>query len=303
MAELSEAEGEFELADRPSEGPRPRTYVMSALGSLGTIGSSLVDGRPFDTRDDQHGLPTAIVSAAFAARYFPGRSAVGAQITMTGLGESMPRTVVGVTGDILLGNPLSRDRSRIAVYLPLRQTQATRALVLFRHRGNDAEGRSAFLQTVVAMDPELAVGTVTSFDEVLAKSTLMATSTAKLFGACFAFALLLAVSGAYGLMARAIGRQTRDIGVRRALGATDRTILVMLLGQGGRQLGVGALVALPFTLLVGWGFSRYFPIELGLAVLTAVLVSLTITAVVLAATWGPTRRAIAVEPREALWQE
>jgi ABC-type antimicrobial peptide transport system permease subunit len=104
-------------------------------------------------------------------------------------------------------------------------------------------------------------------------------------------------------MARAIGRQTRDIGVRRALGATDRNILWMLLGQGGRQLGVGALAALPFTLLVGWGFSRYFPIALVIPVTTAVLVSLSITAVVLAATWLPTRRAIAVEPRDALWRE
>jgi len=91
--------------------------------------------------------------------------------------------------------------------------------------------------------------------------------------------------------------------VRRALGATDRNILWLLLGQGGRQLGVGALAALPFTLLVGWGFSRYFPVALGLSVGTSILVSATITAVVLAATWLPTRRAIAIEPRDALWRE
>jgi ABC-type antimicrobial peptide transport system permease subunit len=131
----------------------------------------------------------------------------------------------------------------------------------------------------------------------------MARSVAVLFGGAFGFALLLAVSGTYGLMARSIGRRTREIGVRRALGATDRIILVMLLSQGGRQLGVGALVALPLTLLVGWGFSRYFPVALSLAIATAVLVSVVVTGVVLLATWIPTRRAVAVEPREALWGE
>ncbi len=303
LADLADDDGEFDLTGRPADGQRPHTYVMSALGPLSVMGSNLIDGRSFDTRDSESGPPTAMVSAAFAARYFAGRSPLGAQILMTGLGETEPRTVVGITGDVLLGNPLSRDRSAVAVYLPLRQTKSSYAIAFFRHRGSEADGRSAFIETVHGMDRQLEVGSVSSFDDMLGKSTLMARSTTKLFAGCFGFALLLAVSGAYGLMARAIGRQTRDIGVRRALGATDRSILFMLLGQGGRQLGVGALVALPFTLLVGWSFSQYFPIGLALSVATAVLVSLSITAVVLAATWLPTRRAIAIEPRDALWRE
>ncbi len=139
--------------------------------------------------------------------------------------------------------------------------------------------------------------------DILAKATVMARSVAWLFGGAFGFALLLAVTGIYGLMARSIGRRTREIGVRRALGATDRTILVMLLGEGGRQLGVGALVALPLMLVVGWGFSRFFLVTLPLAVGAALAVSTTIGAIVLAATLLPTRRAIAVPPRDALWRE
>lgn len=303
LAELGDEAGEFELDGRPAEGVPPRTYVLAALGPLNTLGSVLREGRYFDSRDDGAGARTAIVSQAFAARYWPGRSPLGARLRLTGLGETEARTVVGVTGDVLLGNPLSRDRSPIAAYIPLGQSESQGAAVLFRHRGSPGAGQAAFHQTVSALDPLIAPGTVASFDEVLAKTTLIARSTATLFGACFGFALLLAVSGAYGLMARSIGRQTREIGVRRALGATDRTILLMLLLQGGRQLGVGAAVALPFTLLVGWGFSRFFPISLALSAGTAVLVSAAITAVVLAATWLPTRRAIAIEPRDALWRE
>jgi ABC-type antimicrobial peptide transport system permease subunit len=131
----------------------------------------------------------------------------------------------------------------------------------------------------------------------------MARSVAKLFSLCFGFALLLAVSGTYGLMARAIAQRTREIGIRRALGATDGSIVHLLLSQGGRQLGVGAIVALPLMLVVGIGFARYFPVGVAVPVVTGVAVAATIVGVVLAATYLPTRRVLSVPPREALGSE
>ena len=104
-------------------------------------------------------------------------------------------------------------------------------------------------------------------------------------------------------MARSIGRRTREIGVRRALGATDRRSSRMLVGQGRRQLGVGVVIALPLTLAVGWGFSHYFPIEFAVSAATATAVWLAVTAIVLVATWLPTRKAVGVELRDALWRE
>jgi predicted permease len=304
QAELTADGGAFEIGDRPADGLAARAYVQAILGPLSPMGIGLHEGRFFDSRDNEAAAGTAIVSQALAQRYWPGRSPVGARIRLTGLGETGEwRTVVGVVGDVLLGNPLSRNRSPIAIYIPLRQADSRGAAVVFRHRGGVPAGQAAFHQVLGAIDPLVVPGTVSSFDEVLAKTTLIARSVASLFGASFAFALLLAVSGIYGLMARSIGRRTREIGVRRALGATDRTVLLMLLGQGGRQLGVGALIALPPALLVGWGFSRYFPIAPGLSVGMALLVSTVITAIVLGATWLPARRAVAVEPRDALWRE
>jgi ABC-type antimicrobial peptide transport system permease subunit len=158
-------------------------------------------------------------------------------------------------------------------------------------------------QTVASLDPLVVPSPVQTFAEILEKSALVARSVAKLFALCFGFALVLAVSGTYGLMARAIGRRTREIGIRRALGATDAAVARALLGQGGRQLGVGAVVALPALLAVGVGFAHFFPIGVGLTVATGVLVTATIVAVVLAATYVPTRRALAVAPRDALWRE
>jgi ABC-type antimicrobial peptide transport system permease subunit len=104
-------------------------------------------------------------------------------------------------------------------------------------------------------------------------------------------------------MAQSIGGRTREIGVRRALGATDAGIVRLLLSQGGRQLGIGAVIALPLLVAIGVGFSKFFPIATGLAVMTGVLVAGTIVSVVLAATYLPTRRALRVSPRQALWGE
>jgi ABC-type lipoprotein release transport system permease subunit len=63
------------------------------------------------------------------------------------------------------------------------------------------------------------------------------------------------------------------------------------------------VVALPLTLLIAWGFSSFFPIALAVSLGTALLVSVAITTVVLAATWIPTRRAVALAPRDALWRD
>ncbi len=304
LAAITDEHGELELRGRPADGPRPRSFVQAVLGPLTPLGIALREGRFFDSRDNERSAGTVIVSQALAERYWHGRSPIGAQLRLAGLGDTAGwRTVVGVVGNVLLGNPLGRERSPIAAYIPLRQSGLQGSTVVFRYRGSLAAGQGALHQTLRALDPLIVPSTVTSFEETLAKTTLIAKSVATLFGGSFAFALLLALTGTYGLMARAIGRRTREIGVRRALGATDHTILLLLLGQGGRQLGVGALIALPPGLLVGWGFSRFFPIELTVSVGTALAVSAAVTALVIAATWLPTRRAIAIEPREALWRE
>jgi predicted permease len=304
LGQITDASGEFEPDRTPAGTSRPRAWVQGMLGSLTTLGIGVEEGRGFDSRDAARGEPVAIVSRAMAERYWPGTSPIGRQITLPGLGEAgRPRTIVGVVKDLLLGNPLGRDRSPLAVYLPLEQHDAEWASVIFRYRGSEAAARAAFHEAAVAVDSRVVPGTVSSYQEILEKSTAIARSVSTLFGGAFGFALLLAVSGTYGLMARAIGRRTREIGVRRALGATDWTILAMLMGQGARQLGIGALFALPFTLLAGLGFAHFFPISAALALSTAVLVALAVSGIVLLATLVPTRRAVGIEPRDALWRE
>jgi len=307
MAELNAPDGgdklELDRAAVASPGATPRAFVRAALGPLESLGSSVRDGRGLDGRDSEAGARTAIVSQAFAARYWPRTSPIGKEIRLAGLGETEWRTVVGVAADVPLGNPLSRDRSPLAVYVPLAQRDVAAASLVFRHRGNATAAVAAVHRALAAEDPAYLPPHVASYDEILDTTSLMARSVSKLFALCFGFALLLAVSGTYGLMAQAIGGRTREIGVRRALGATDAGIVRLLLGQGGRQLGVGAVIALPLLGVTGVGFSKFVPIATALAVTTGVLVAATIVGVVLAATYLPTRRALRVSPRQALWGE
>ena len=75
------------------------------------------------------------------------------------------------------------------------------------------------------------------------------------------------------------------------------------LGQLGFKVGVGALIALPMLLAIGWVFSLVFPVSFYVSIAVALAVSGLIALLVLGATWVPSRRAIAIAPRDALWHE
>ncbi|MGE0441646.1 MAG: ABC transporter permease [Gemmatimonadales bacterium] len=306
LAAISGDEARLEVAGRPAApGEEPRAYVAAVSGSLATLGVSMTEGRALGAGDDSRAAPVAMVSRALAVRLWPAGEAVGRELRLVGLeGASAPwRTVVGVVADVPFGNPFSRNRSALAAYLPLEQTEARGSELLVKHRNPEAPAVAAVTEVVNRADPAIALPYPQTYREMLEKSALMTRATARMFGGCFLFALVLAVSGTYGLVARSIGRRTREIGIRRALGASDGLILRLLVWQGGRLLGLGAVVALPLTAAGAVAVSQFLPIESSVTLAAAVLVSAAIAGVVFAATWLPTRRAVRIEPRDALWRD
>ncbi|MGV3710715.1 MAG: ABC transporter permease [Gemmatimonas sp.] len=315
LGEIDQASGAFEIQSAGStENSGNRSFIQAIEGDAATVGITVRTGRLFDARDVSSASPVAVVSQSFANKYFPGASPIGKQVRFDVIDPdadpSVPvatekpwRTIVGVSSDVVLGDPLSPVRSAVAIFVPQQQVNPARVAILFRHRGDVNAAHAALYQAMRTHDPSMLPPSVSSYDEILEKSSLLTVSTAKLFAGCFVFALLLAVSGTYGLMARNIGQRTREIGVRRALGASDASVTRLLLGQGGRQLGIGVLVSLPLMLLVGILFSKVFPIGVATTALSAMLVGVSIIGVVLFATWVPTRRAVSIELRDALWNE
>ena len=104
-------------------------------------------------------------------------------------------------------------------------------------------------------------------------------------------------------MSASIGLRTREIGVRRALGASEATATRLLLTEGSRQLGVGTLIAVPVLLAIGVTASRLFPLGGALTTALGALVCAAIVAMILATTWLPTRRVLRVPLRDAIWKE
>ena len=305
LADIENENAAFDLEGAPPARAelRPRAYLQAALGPLETLGITQRSGRFFDDRDDLRGVPVAIVSSAFAARHFPGRSALGRRIRLTGLGATEWRTVVGVASDVLQGSPFSRRRSANAIYIPLAQSGPANTTLFLKHKGDAVAAQAAFYQSLLAVDSRITPPAISTYEEILSKSSLLASSTAKLFALCFGFALLLAVSGTYALMARAIGRRTREIGIRQALGATEHSVVRLLLGQGGRQLGKGVLIAAPVMVLVSVAFWHFLPVSLFESLGGGVLVAASIVSVILLATYVPTRRVLRIGAQAALGRD
>lgn len=304
LAERGGDEGKFALRLSRGSAALPTANILATLGAMSTLGIGVIDGRLLDESEDQTRSPVALISRSLAARLWRGQSPVGDQLRLAGVGDTLQwRTIVGVVSDFPYGNPLSRDRSTDAIYIPLQQAEVANTSVFVRYRESEVAGRQALHQVFGAIDPLLVPGYVARAEEVIQKSGLIASGMTKLFGSCFAFALLLAVAGTYGLMSRSIGLRTREIGVRRALGASDAMATRMLLTQGARQLGVGTLVAAPILAVMGAASTHFFPLSGVLATTTGILVSVAIITVVLVATWLPTRKVLRVTLRDALWRD
>ena len=304
LAKKGSGAARFAQRDARASAEPPVANVVATLGELSTVGVSLVQGRLFERTDDLTRPAVVLISRALAARYWPAASPVGQQIRLAAVNDTLQwRTIVGVVSDVPYGDLLSRDRSPDAIYVPLLQTREAGANVFVRYRTSEIAGRQALNQAFGAADPLLVPDGVYRASEVIAKSTLLAAGMTKLLGACFAFALLLAIAGTYGLMSRSIALRTREVGVRRAIGATDAVVTRLLLRQGARQVGVGTVLAAPLLAMAGATATYFLPLGGVLTALAGVAVSVAILLVVLGATWLPTRRVVAVPLRDALWRD
>jgi putative ABC transport system permease protein len=212
--------------------------------------------------------------------------------------------VIGVVGSVR-DNAL--DRSPDAeVYVPLAQRGSRAMTVVVRSASASVPPDALaepFRAAVWAVDPEQAISGVVSLDDLVSSSLAPARFLAGLLGTFSLLALVLAAVGVYGVMAYSVGRRTREIGVRMALGARPRDVLGMVLRQGavlaGIGLAAGLLVAYTMAESLGsllFGISPHDPT-------TFAGVALVLAASALAASALPARRAARVDPAVALEEE
>jgi len=261
------------------------------------IGLPILRGRGFTDADREGSPNVAVVTQTIANRFWPGEDPIGKQVRQAA--GSPVITVVGLVGDFHF-----REHRQATPMLirPYRQDFAQGNLVIRTQRAL-ATLLPAIRKAVQAVDPDAALVEARTMDEVIAPQLAQPRLNALLLSA-FAFAaVLLAAIGLYGIMASAVSHQTRELGVRLALGATPDRLRAMILRQAWTVAGAGALTgllgALAGSRLITSMLFEVTPTD-PLALLGACGLLL---AVALLAAYIPARRATRVDPMVALRYE
>ncbi|MCW8090249.1 FtsX-like permease family protein [Alteromonas sp. ASW11-130] len=284
------------------EKDKPKISVYGLIGSPEFMGPRLIQGRLFDLRDEESNQLVTVVSESFANKYWPNETALGKRIQISINDEPQWHNVVGVVSNISR-TPLEKPHQYDEVFVSGLQYAAADALVFFKYRTNGTNAENVFFDTLKSVDSQLDVTNVEDYaHEVGVVVKMTGTIRDTIIGSGI-FALLLAISGIYGLTSFAIAKKTHEIGVRRALGAKDSEIVKLFLKQGGWQVSIGLTIGIGFALLVFLAAGRFIALPSSAYIATVILVGVLLTTIILAAIIVPTKKATALEPSSALRYE
>src|SRR5579872_1611950 len=282
---------------RPKNAYHPAYYYVSS-GYFHTAGTRLLAGRDFGPQDNPKSSRVAIVNQTFARRILSAADAVGRHFR---LGSNDLVEVVGVVEDGKYET--LTETSKAAVFLPILQNYSSTVVFLARSSRPESVLAAEMRQAIERLDPHLAVYGVGGFRQMLGLVYLPMHAAAIALGAFGVLALMLSITGIYGLSAYTVSRRARDIGIRMALGARPAQVLRFVFGRIGTLVTAGALVGLAFGIAgarvlasIVYQASSQDPIVIATAVISISLVAL-------AAAFGPARRAIGVDPVQSLRHE
>ena len=289
----------------PMDKRTPETdYRGATPGYMEAMGTPLLEGRFFDAHDNEMGAPVAIVDQSLARLYWPNESALGKRVKVGGMDSKTPwMTIVGVVRHVHYGS--LEANSRVEMYWPFAQQPYPQSqLDLAVRTAGDPRSLAAMIQREVqALDPDQPLFHVRPMEEWMADSVARRRLALILLASFAGLALLLAAVGIYGTTSFSVAQQTRDIGVRRALGAQRGDVFRLVLREGVTTVAIGAAVgiagALAITRLIR---QALFQVSAADPVTYAAVLA-TLTLVALLAAWLPAWRATRVEPLEALRYE
>lgn len=291
---------------QPSDGwPRAQMAIVGPH-FLATYGVKLLQGRFFDARDVAGSRKVAVIDASMAARFWPHQNPLDRTLVLyPGKSYAQKLTVVGVIQTLQLADALERPRPSLLI--PLSQSAGASPLhavgLAVHTRAPAGAFRQHLTAAVHAVDPQAAVYRVVTQARMMQVSRLGLTVLADVFAAVGLIALLLAAAGLYGVLAFAVAQRTRELGIRRAIGAGNGAIVRTVAHQLAWQLGLGLLIGL--VLAVPWSGMLADPNLHTRAHDPAVFVPvlLVVIGASLVAALVPTIRALRVDPAVALRYE
>lgn len=265
-----------------------------------TMGIALVRGRLFDETDRADGPRVTVIDETMARRYWPGEDPVGRRIS---LGSPEGELIVGVVRNVRWDGLVQEaptfyilDR-QIAVQAPFHLGTPT---ILTRMEADPRALTGAVRDAIHELDPALPVFMMRPMTDLVASSLEGQRFILTLMGVFAGLALLLGTVGVYGVISQAVSQRTREIGIRRALGARSADVTGMVLSQGMWVAATGVGLGVVLAALFG-GILDSFLYQVGsIDGWTYVLVAALVGAVAAVATLLPARRASRVDPMEAL---
>jgi len=271
------------------------------------MGVALMSGRWFTEADESGGPPVVVLSATTAKKFWPHGDAVGKHVRF--VAENNWRTVVGIVRDVraydlendepdfMKGTayvPYTADATLEDGRLPAEMTIAVRT-------SSDSPEVAKLLRTaLLAASPNIPVSEVKTMQSVVSEAASAPASTTFLFAAFAGVALVLGIVGVYGVLSFLVSRRRREMGVRMALGAQPKDVLLLVMKEGARfslaGIALGLAGAFFITRLLASQLYGVSPMD----AVTFISVAVVVAIVTLAACYVPARRAMRVDPLVAL---
>jgi len=293
----------FQIDGRPSPPGDPGPH-----GDIGAVSADyfaalkipIRQGRVFTSLDRQDTQPVALIDEILARQYWPGQNPVGQHIRR---GNSAPwATIVGVVGHVKQSD-LAGEDVKGKYYFPLFQMPVPFMSFVMRAPSDAGRLSTAMRDAVRAVDPTQPLSQIRPMTEMVNNSLAPRRFVVTVLGVFATMALAMALIGLYGVISYAVTQRTQELGVRMALGAQPAEILRMVLGQGMKLAGVGAVAGL----VVSLAMSRFLRGELfhvsAVDPLTFAMMAGALIAAALLASYIPARRATRVDPMVALRYE
>lgn len=285
----------------PMNSARPAVMNVIAPGAFDALGIPILQGRDFHDDDRADAPSVVIVNQALARAAFAGRDPLG-RVLVAGFDSQAPMRIVGVVGDVRQYGPDREPQPEI--YMPYQQHFYNGATlrVIVKTATKPAAMAPLVERKARERSPQVAVR-VTTMDDLLAEQIATPKFRAWLLSLSAAVALCLAIGGVYGVMAYVTGQRSKEIGVRMALGATEQSVLWLMVSRGLKLAGVGlsagVVGAIVAARLVRGMLFEVKPHDVATYVGVVALLGL----LSLLATYIPARRAMRVDPVVVLRQD
>jgi len=283
-------------------------YKVVSPSYFSALGIKPIKGRLLADTDTSNSPPVLVMNERLANRYFPKEDPIGQPILIqkivpgkTELGDDIAWEVVGVIGDEKIGGP--EDVQSAGVYVSNEQTPVYGMVLNIRASVNPLTLQQPITAAIRSVNKDQAISDIRSVDQIRDQSMGGRRLVSVLLGTFATVALVLAGLGIYGVISYNVAQRTREMGIRAALGATERSLLRLILDRGvrltlvGLAIGTGGAIALTrlmATLLFGVGARDP---------LTMVSVGVILAGVAIIASYVPARRATRVDPVVALRYE